>query len=395
MTNKKVIIFWNERLHELRGGIHRVILLLLEHLPQRGFDVQYLYTLDDYRTFHIYNSDQSQETSFEVEHLKDYLIDNKCDIVLGQDAAFSSKLTEIIYGFQLDNVKLVNEYHCSFKYIPAKLTHDYLKFEFEQNRSLKSRISVVLKYIFYPLWKKRVWKEISTSFRYNLTHSDVSLLLTKREIPIAHEIIGNNRRTKVVAINNPLSWEEIESPSILDTKKKEVLVVARLYNPEKRIDLVLRIWKLLQDRDATNDWKLRICGDGLHKDYLMQLADKLTLRNVIWEGWCDPKPYYKTSSIFMMTSACEGWGLTLTESMQSGIVPLAFNTYPAVYDIINDGCDGFIVEANDVKVYADRMEKLMLISDYRKKIALNALESCKRFSTEKIMDKWAEMLQSI
>lgn len=395
MSKKKIIIFWNERLNEQRGGIHRVILLLLKHLPQRGFDVQYLYTLDNYKTFHIYHPDQSQESSLEVGYLKSYLVESKCDIVLGQDAAFSSKLTEIIRSFNLIDIKLVNEYHCSFMYIPAKLTRDYLKFEFDQNPSLKSRCSVVLKYLLYPLWKKMVWKKVSASFRYNLTNTDISLLLTEREIPIAKKIIGNKQDAKVVAINNPLSWEEIAPPTILDSKKKEVLVVARLYNPEKRIDLVLKIWRLLQDRGITGDWTLRICGDGLHKNHLMVLAEKLNLCNVIWEGWCDPKPFYKTSSIFMMTSACEGWGLTLTESMQSGIVPLAFSTYPAVYDIINDGYDGFIVNPNDINAYADKMERLMMDSEYRHQIALNALESCKRFSTEKIMDRWEELLLSI
>ena len=43
---KTLFIFWSERLNEQRGGIHRVILLLLKHLPLRGFDVHYLYTLD-------------------------------------------------------------------------------------------------------------------------------------------------------------------------------------------------------------------------------------------------------------------------------------------------------------------------------------------------------------
>lgn len=395
MENKKLFIFWTERLNEFRGGVHRVILLLMKHLPQRGFDVHYIYTLDDYKTFYIYDNDQSKEISLKFEDLKAYLVENKCDIVLGQDAGVSSRLTEIINNFKLPNVKFVNEYHNSFLLIPAKLTRDYLKSEFEHNSSLWSRILIVQKYIFYPLWKKKVWKEISASYRYNLTHSDVSLLLSEREIPIAKKIIGNNIKTKIVAINNPLSWEEIESPSIIDNKKKEVLVVARLYNPEKRIDLVLKIWNILQNRGVTDGWTLRICGDGLHKDYLIQLAKKLKLQNVKWEGWCDPRPFYMSSSIFMMTSVCEGWGLTLTESMQSGVVPLAFDSYPAVRDIINDGYDGYVVKASDIKIYAEKMEKLMLNKELRDNIALNALDSCKRFSTEKIMDKWVELLKSI
>ena len=97
----------------------------------------------------------------------------------------------------------------------------------------------------------------------------------------------------------------------------------------------------------------------------------------------------------MMTSASEGWGLTLTESMQTGTVPIAFDTYRALHDIITDAYDGYIVKPNDIKTYTDRMQFLIENPLEREKIALNGLESCKRFSTEKVMDKWSEMLNNL
>lgn len=395
MEKRVVFIIWTERLNEQRGGVHRIILLLLKHLPASGFEVHYLYTLDNYSTFFVYDENSSRENIIECKQLKEYLTRNKCDILLGQDGALSTRLTQIVAEMSLHQVKFINEYHSSLLHLIHKLDRDFLCFEFVNNNILKTRIAVIIKYLFYPFWKYKIWKQISKSFRYNFMNCDLTLLLTKNEEPIVQSIMPRGIKAKCVAIPNPLSWEKIEDEKVLLNKKKEILVVSRIYNPEKRIDQVLKIWGELQKRKITQGWILRIVGDGIHKELLMRMADQMMLSGIIWEGWSEPKPFYQTASIFMMTSACEGWGLTLTESMQTGVVPLAFDTYPALSDIITDGYDGFILKRNDIKGYADKMQSLMLNQQFREKIARNALVSCKRFSTDRVMNMWSEMLHSI
>lgn len=391
---KVIYIFWTERLNEQRGGIHRIILLLLKHLPLRGYDVKYLYTLDDYETFKLYDKNISKESIVKSVELKEYLISNRCNIILGQDGIYSSKLTHLVKTMNIPGVTFINEYHSSLLLIVKKLSRDYLYYEFILNNGLRERILIIVKFLFYPIWKKKVWKTLVKSLRYNFYNCDITLLLTSREEPIVRSITAPRQYAKCIAIPNPLSWDKIEDQSILEHKRNEVLVVSRIYNPEKRIDLILKIWKELQKRNVINDWTLRIVGDGIHKDFLMQMAIKMNLKNIVWEGWSDPIPFYRTASIFMMTSACEGWGLTLTESMQTGVVPLAFDTYPALKDIITDGYDGYVVKPNNIKKYADKMQALITDKQLRENLAKNALVSCHRFSTEKIMNKWAEMLNN-
>ena len=395
MEKRVVFIIWTERLNEQRGGVHRIILLLLKYLPAAGFEVHYLYTLDNYSTFLVYDDNVSGEIRIKCNQLKEYLIRNNCDIILGQDGALSTKLTQIVSEMSLQNVKFVNEYHSSLLHIMHKLNRDFLCFEFVNNNSVKHKIGIIIKYIFYPIWKYRIWKKISESFRYNFLNCDLTLLLTKKEEPIVQSIMPKGIKAKCVAIPNPLSWEKIEDDKVLLNKQNEVLVVSRIYNPEKRIDQVLKIWGELQKRKITQGWILRIVGDGIHKELLMRMADQMKLHGIIWEGWREPKPFYQSASIFMMTSACEGWGLTLTESMQTGVVPLAFDTYPALDDIITDGYNGFILKPNDIKGYADKMQSLMLNQLFREEIARNALASCKRFATNRVMNMWSEMLHSI
>lgn len=60
-----------------------------------------------------------------------------------------------------------------------------------------------------------------------------------------------------------------------------------------------------------------------------------------------------------MTSLFEGFGLVLTEAMYYGVVPLAFNSYANVGDIINDKVNGFIIPPFDIKEYADKISSLI------------------------------------
>ena len=97
----------------------------------------------------------------------------------------------------------------------------------------------------------------------------------------------------------------------------------------------------------------------------------------------------------MLTSAVEGWGLTLTESMQTGVVPLAFDSYPALKSIVTDGYDGCIIEDDNLEAYADRMEYLMTHQQERERMAKNGLESCKRFTIDKIVAQWVDMINGL
>ena len=58
------------------------------------------------------------------------------------------------------------------------------------------------------------------------------------------------------------------------------------------------------------------------------------IKNIYFEGNKNPLPYYQKASVFLMTSALEGWGLTITEAQQFGVVPVAFDSYPSLHEVI-------------------------------------------------------------
>lgn len=391
---KNIIILWTKRLNLQRGGVHRIIYILMNHLPKYGYQVKYVYTEDVYQTFYVYDEVLDNEQCIPLEGMRQYLLESKCDLLIGQDGVFFSRLSELVAAWHIEGMKYVTEYHNSVLLMELTFSRHYWKWLASLNSTpLKDKVLARMRLLFYPLWLRRCRQGVRDNFLANYKVADAIVFLSKYELDEVAKLTDVElSRCKV--INNPLSWEKIEDTGILEKKEKKILIVSRLYNPEKRLDRALRIWKILEER-GHKDWQLVIVGAGKHEEYLKAMTKNLRLQSVRFEGRQDAAPYYQTASLFMLTSAVEGWGLTLTESMQTGVVPLAFDSYPALQSIITDGYDGCIIEDDNLVAYADRMEYLMTHKEERERIARNGLESCKRFTIDKIVAQWVDMINGL
>lgn len=56
----------------------------------------------------------------------------------------------------------------------------------------------------------------------------------------------------------------------------------------------------------------------------------------------------------MMTSIWEGLPMTLIEAMHYGCVPIAFDSFAALYDLIDNGNNGFIIPNNDIDCFVKK-----------------------------------------
>ena len=112
--------------------------------------------------------------------------------------------------------------------------------------------------------------------------------------------------------------------------------------------------------------------------------------DIVFEKAQPPLSWYQRAKIFLMASPREGWGLTLTESLQCGVVPVVLNTSSVFKDIISNGENGFL--AQNRQDYIDCLEMLMT-DEYRwKTMADTALASASRFSPANVGDNWEKLL---
>ena len=176
-------------------------------------------------------------------------------------------------------------------------------------------------------------------------------------------------------------------------KEKLILIVSRMVYVHKRIDYFLRIWKELES--LFPDWRVNILGDGECKNFYLNLACKLNLQRVSFCGRVVPDDYYARASIVCSTSTNEGFGLSLTEGMVYGCVPIAFNSFSTASDIIEHGKDGFLISPFNIAEYADQLKRLMSDASLLAMMSKRAQEKVNHFAPHLIGEKWCNMLNSL
>lgn len=137
-------------------------------------------------------------------------------------------------------------------------------------------------------------------------------------------------------------------------------------------------------------------GDGDEKKTMQDYVRKHRLNNVLFEGQqSNVAKYYRQAQFVCLTSHFEGWGMSLTEGMQYGCIPFTFNNYGAAYEIIDDGVNGCLIPAYNLKKYARRLSELMADDDRRAKMSIATVEKVKQFSVESVVDKWEKLFKSL
>ena len=190
-------------------------------------------------------------------------------------------------------------------------------------------------------------------------------------------------------------------PSVSDTeidyskKRNQVLFVGRMYESYKRVSRILKIWHIIENDTRFRDWTLEMVGDGPDKKLYIQMASDLKLKRITFHGFQDPKPFYEKAKIFLMTSNVEGWGMTLVESQEHGVVPIVFDTFKAVHDIITNEENGIIVSQLSLESYVEKLENMMLDDLRLQRMAENGIETSKRFSVSKVVDKWQSIFKEL
>jgi glycosyltransferase involved in cell wall biosynthesis len=223
--------------------------------------------------------------------------------------------------------------------------------------------------------------------------ADRFVLLSTSYIKELCKITKTQDISKTVCINNPLTFH---NPKVDFTqKKKQVLILSRLEDFQKNISSALRIWKLIEN-SKFHDWKLVIVGSGVDEKKLQNYAKELNLKSYTFIGETSkPEKYYQESSIFMMTSHIEGWPMTLPEAQQFGCIPIVFNTFAALSEIIENGVNGNIVEKKDEKLFAKKLLELMENTSLRQEIAEKCISKSQEFSSKAIGDKWDLLLRAL
>ena len=381
-----ILFYTPSRATSLEGGTERITFRVAEGLRMRGHHCYAVYSWGDEpkeaQTLFV------EEVKLPETELADYAISHAIDVVIVQMLTRSVRLLRRKLQEQGREVKIVSVLHFNPGYQEQRQGFGVALSEWKFARGLKGHIVALLRLVLYPLYHLVYPRRNRELYRVVYRYSDLVVVLARGFIDEYMCYAHLKESNKLCAIPNMLSYNDFLPEDRLKAKEHRVLVVSRMDEAQKRISLILRLWQQVEADAELRDWQLDIVGEGADLPRYLDFADRLGLQRVVFHGYKEPRPFYERSSLFLMTSAFEGWGLTLTEAQQFGCVPLALDTYIALHDIITPLVDGFIIPEGRMDLYFSTLRRLMLHEDERQACARRAIASARRFEMENIVSKW-------
>ena len=237
----------------------------------------------------------------------------------------------------------------------------------------------------------------------------------------------------VVVMPNPLAIEPIK----MSRQRENTLLAAGRVDDwhYKGLDVLIRAWgkivnseELIVNRDG---WKLQIAGvwrNPRTRVYLDGIAEECgVLDKIEYLGFVDDmKTLYQESSIFVLSSRYEGFGLVLIEAMSQGCACIACDYKGRQREILRSLTpnpspkgEGELptegsgaaepetrnskletrnsetetrCEPDDVDALAEAIGRMIVDKDYRESVRHNAVERSKYYSIENTIERWEKLL---
>jgi glycosyltransferase involved in cell wall biosynthesis len=192
--------------------------------------------------------------------------------------------------------------------------------------------------------------------------------------------LANGIPISVLPINATISaFGTMRSPELVKKYAQFnfiALVVSRL-EKEKQIEVAIRAWKnvLIHNPKAG----LIIVGEGREKWRLKSLVYRLGIsKSVIFVGWQeDVSLYYALANTYILTSAYEGYGMTLVEAALARL-PIVTTDVGLAREVFKDGESAIIVSGEPktiVKGVVSAIVRLIGDNVLRDRLAIRAREA--------------------
>ncbi|MDE5907846.1 MAG: glycosyltransferase family 4 protein [Lachnospiraceae bacterium] len=199
-----------------------------------------------------------------------------------------------------------------------------------------------------------------------------------------------NLKCKITRIYNPNPYED-KAPKEMG---EPMIFAAGRLTKAKGFDLLIKSWKLLEDRYPK--WKVMVAGEGTDRKKLEKEIESAGIKRFDLVGNTDQiEQYYRRAEIFALPSRDEGFGMVLLEAMAFSLPAVGYACKAGPKEIIEEGENGFLVIPGDVEMFARKMEILMQDAHRRRKMGEKARESTKRFQREQILDAWELLLHEM
>lgn len=370
------------------GGIEKVSEYIATYLLRHGYNIVFLSygtnaqsligsTLEGVQ-FYFLPKPLDYVSNENTTFINDFLKARPFDFVILQDsyAPIEHILKEIDYPWR---EKLIVVEHNTPMYA-IKTINSY----FYYDKGLFWLANRVIRYI--PSIIKAYWASKDRK-QFLLNNCIKYVLLSDSFLKEMHFMVGKHFDNKITSITNPLTISEPTKTNYINSKKKQILFVGRMTN-QKGFNLLIKVWKKFSMSNIDN-WELVMLAAGADRKKLEQIINKEALKNIrIDNPTTEIYKYYEESAILIMTSIYEGLPLVLAEAMSRGCVPIAFDSFCSVHDIITDGKNGILIPPFNIKEYSCSLSNIVNDKELWTEMSCSALNTSKKFYLENIGKQW-------
>ena len=382
MTDNKLKIVYVTPALYMAGGVERVLTLKANYFAEHfGYDITIILTEGKDKPLFYPLSDKIKVINLNIgfEELWNCSFAKKIFVYLKKQCQFKKALTDALMRLRPDitvsllrrEINFINDIKDGSNKIGE------LHINRANYRNYETENVSIFKKLFAKFW--------SANLVSHLKKLDKLVVLTEKDREAWTEL------DNVISIPDPLPFVP-QKVSALDNKR--VVAVAR-YSHEKGIDLLLKAWA--ETEQDCSDWHLDVYGDGDRGPY-EQLIDVLGIdrtRCALHGRTNNVEQEYVNSSLFVLSSRFEGFGMVLIEAMACGLPVVAFDCPWGPRSIILDGVDGLLAENNNPKALSACILKVIKNPKLCSSMAENAINNVKRFRLENITQQWNQLFRDL
>ena len=364
------------------GGVERVVAVKANYFAEQlGYDVTIIVTEGKGRDCFFPISDKVRIVNYELnfEELWRLPFWKKVFVYLIKQRRFKKRLKVDLMQLRPDFTisTLRREINFLTEIKDGSLKIGELHVNRANYRNIDTKNSNILKRLFAKMW--------TDSLLGHLKRLDKMVVLTDNALGDWPEL------SNVVKIPDALPFR-IDDKSELTAKR--IISIGR-YAFDKGNDLLLQAWTIIEKQMP--EWTLEIYGNGDKEPYQKQMVDlgidqqRCQLHGPV----TDVKKEYLSSSVFVLPSRFEGFGLVIIESMACGVPVVAFDCENGPRSIITDGENGFLIPAFDVNLMAEKVMLLMKNQELRYRMGENAQKAASQYEMDKIGLQWKHLFDEL
>ena len=367
-------------LHLGFGGVEKAIVNLANMLSDKyKVEIVVVYKVDDDGAFNL-------NDNVKVLHLSNLKPNKK-------------ELKQVIKSFNLLGIFREGVMASKILYQRRNLIEKYIK-------TTDADVIISSRYLFHDLVGKYAKNGVIKIAQEHRHHNNDKKYISKLKkacknidylMPVSQEL-ANDYKNVFKSTNVKVKYirHMVDSfPDKINYKNNGNLVVVSRLSSEKGVIDLVDVMNYVHKKNKK--LQLHVFGDGDERKNIEKRIELLQLKDVVILHGFQKKDVigkqFNKSSIFVLGSHEESFGLVLVEAMAYGIPCIAFTSAQGAHEIIDES-NGFLIENRDLKQMAEKILDLYEDKEKLDFLSQGAIKTSLYYKYDVVQKEWFDFLES-